>query len=483
MQVRIFEFEKMLPDALERSQADVLRSEVDDDFPIQELLEGQRVGPIHGGVLTGKHGYNISSFRYSSNAARSELLPPTAIPEMPRRPFRAADLPETFVADAAGLADCVAHLRTAKLIGFDTEFVGEETFRPELCLVQISTAERLFVIDPYHCGPMDEFWKLMHDPARTVIVHAGREEVRMCQFFSGKPPAAIFDAQIAIGLIGSTYPISYAGLVQEMLGVRLNKSDTLTEWRRRPLSASQLRYAYDDVRYLIPAFERIRKQLKKLDRLAWADEEFATFIRWALGDDPTVERWRKLKGIGSLGRRELAILQEIFAWRERAAERQNRPLRAVMRDDVLLEVVRAGNRSPEDFQQLRGIPKGELANILEAVRRGRGRPLAGCPDVLTPAHEPPQMQTLTALLSVVLSERCAEMQLAQFLVCSQHHLKDVIRSYSPGGEIPPLSPFLHGWRNEHILPRLKQVLEGKLSIRVADPNNGTPLEFELSPVK
>ncbi len=396
---------------------------------------------------------------------------------MPRRSVRVPDLPETFVADAAALAECVDHLRSVSLLGFDTEFVGEETFRPELCLVQISTVERLFVIDPYSCGPVEEFWKLMHDPARTVIVHAGREEVRMCQYFSGRPPAAIFDAQIAIGLTGSTYPIGYAGLVQETLGVRLDKSDTLTDWRRRPLMASQVRYAYDDVRYLIPAYEWIRKRLKKLDRMEWAQEEFATFTRWAVGDDPAVERWRKLKGVGSLDRRELSILREVYGWRERTAERQNRPLRSVMRDDVLLEVARAGTRSPEDFQQLRGIPQGEFLNILDAVRRGRKRPAADCPEVLATAHEPPQMATLTALLSLVLGETCEELQLAPSLVCSQHHLKDVIRSYVPGGEVLAPSPFAKGWRHERILPRLRQVLEGKLAIRVADPNRGTPLEL------
>jgi len=403
-----------------------------------------------------------------------------SIPEMARRTFRAPALPETFVADESALAECVEHLRSVDLIGFDTEFVGEETYRPELCLVQISTAERLFVIDPYSCGPVAEFWKLMHDPARTVIMHAGREEVRMCQFFSGKPPAKPFDAQIALGLIGSTFPISYAGLVQETLGVRLDKSDTLTDWRRRPLTASQLRYAYDDVRYLIPAHERICKKLKKLDRMAWAEEEFATFLHWAMGDDPAIERWRKLKGIGSLGRRELAILRELFGWRDRTAERQNRPVRTVMRDDVLLEAVRAGARSPEDFQRLRGIPKIELGNILLAIRTGRGVPLADCPEVLTQGAEPPQMATLTSLLSVVLGELCEGLQVAPSLVCSQYHLKDLTRSYAPGNEIPAQSPFVRGWRSEAILPKLRQVLEGKLSIRVADPNRGTPLELRIT---
>ena len=123
----------------------------------------------------------------------------------------------------------------------------------------------------------------------------------MCRFSSGRPPVNLFDVQIAAGLVGMTYPIGYAGAVQEILGVRLSKGDTLTDWRRRPLSASQVRYAYDDVRYLLPVHRKITERLKRHKRLEWAQEEFAASVRRAIEDDVTLEKWRKVKGIGALG--------------------------------------------------------------------------------------------------------------------------------------------------------------------------------------
>jgi len=194
---------------------------------------------------------------------------------MARRPGKRPALPEQLVTHPAQLSACLAHLAKAPLVGFDTEFVGEDAYRPELCLVQVSTAEQLFVIDPFECGPLDGFWELLHDPARVVMVHAGREEIRMCRFGSGKPPANLFDVQVAAALVGLQYPIGYAGLVQELLGVRMTKGETLTDWRRRPLSEAQTRYAFDDVRFLLPAWDRLHKKLTSLHRLGWAADEFA----------------------------------------------------------------------------------------------------------------------------------------------------------------------------------------------------------------
>src|SRR4051812_33354026 len=108
-----------------------------------------------------------------------------------------AEITETLISSAAELSQCCAHLAGCPAIGFDTEFVGEDTYVPRLCLVQVSTPDRLFLIDPFATGPLDEFWKLLLDPARVVVVHAGREEVRLCRLWSGYPPANLFDLQIA----------------------------------------------------------------------------------------------------------------------------------------------------------------------------------------------------------------------------------------------------------------------------------------------
>jgi ribonuclease D len=396
---------------------------------------------------------------------------------MPRRPFKPPPLPERMVDTDSALADCVEHLSAHRVIGFDTEFVGEDTFRPELCLIQVSTAERLYLIDPYALDSLASFWALLHDSARTVIAHAGREEVRMCRFQSGAPPANLFDTQIAAGLIGLTYPISYAGLVQIVLGTRLNKGDTLSDWRRRPLSASQVRYAYDDVRYLIPAYERLSAKLEAYTRTDWATEEFTGFVKWTAGEDAAVERWRKVKGGGALNRRELAVLRAVFAWRLGVAERQDRPARSVMRDDVLLEVARRGAKAPDELGSLRGIPPKEFENVQRAVREANRIPPAELPHKLEAEQDPPQVAVLGSLLTVVLNDVCDRLKLAQSLVCSQQDLKDLVRSRQPGGMMPDDSPFRNGWRKEAVLPHLERVLEGGLAVRVNDPKTRAPLEY------
>ena len=171
------------------------------------------------------------------------------------------------------------------------------------------------MIDPFSCGPLDRFWKILTDPEKIVVVHAGREDIRICNFAIGAAPA-IFDVQLAAGLVGYSYPIGYAGLVQDLLGNRMSKGETLTDWRRRPLQPAQLRYAFDDVRYLLPAWKQLTDRLSKHQRLASAQEEFAAFVRKAVADEATMERWRKVKGIGGLDRRQLAIVRAVFGWRD-----------------------------------------------------------------------------------------------------------------------------------------------------------------------
>ena len=164
---------------------------------------------------------------------------------------------EIVVADPQTLVACCARLRETTVLGFDTEFVGEETYEPSLCLIQIATPDTLYLVDPLGTGPLDAFWQLLVEPTRTVVVHAGREETRMCRRGSGKIPENWFDLQVAAGLVGLHYPLGHAALVYQLLGIQLSKGETLTEWRHRPLTPAQISYAFDDVRYLIPLWQRL----------------------------------------------------------------------------------------------------------------------------------------------------------------------------------------------------------------------------------
>jgi ribonuclease D len=399
---------------------------------------------------------------------------------MPRRyvkPAKLPDLPEHLISDPDQMAGCLEHLAKCPAIGFDTEFVGEDSYRPELCLVQVSTPEQLFVIDPFQAGPLDEFWRLLLDPARTTVLHAGREDVRVCYFQAGKPPANVFDVQVAAGMVGLTYPIGYAGLVNDLLGQRMTKGETLTDWRRRPLSPAQVRYAFDDVRFLLPAWKKLTDRLKRLKRTEWAAEEFAAAVGRAIGDEEAAaEKWRRVKGIGGLDRRQLAVAREVFGWRETFAERVNRPPRQLLRDDLLAEIARRGPTKTEELSAYRGIPRNEIERILEAVRRARALPPEACPEPEARDNDPPHVVLLANLLGVVLADWCARNKLAANLVASGSDLKAVVRSRVFGDE-PPDVPLTRGWRAAAVLTELRAVLDGTVALRVANPRAAAPLGF------
>jgi ribonuclease D len=391
------------------------------------------------------------------------------------------DLPQQLVDGPAGLAECCEHLAGCSAFGFDTEFIGEETFHPRLCLVQVATAERLFVIDPLAVGSLACFWELVADPARVVVVHAGREEIRMCQQGCGRPPGNLFDLQVAAGLVGLGYPMGHAALVYHLLKVQLSKGETLTDWARRPLTGQQIQYAYDDVRYLLPLWRQITKRLDKLGRADWAAEEFRTHSRRALAEDPAIERWRKLRGLGSLDRRRLAVVRELFAWREGIAERQNRPARTVVRDDLVVEIARRLPQKDKDLTVLRGLPKFDYAGLLNAVQRGRDLPAEAWPALPERDNDPPQVGLVASLLMAVLGDLCARSALTPGLTATTSDVKLLARAHFQGADLPAESALTRGWRSRAVLPAMLAVLEGRQAVRVADVRAAAPFELTGAP--
>jgi ribonuclease D len=394
-------------------------------------------------------------------------------------------LSEQTVADPEELARCCEQLASCQRLGFDTEFVGEDTYHPHLCLVQVATDDRLILIDPLSAGPLDAFWKLIVDPKRQIIVHAGREEVRLCAVWTGSTPGNMFDLQIAAGLVGLNYPLGHGALVKEVLGIQIGKGETLTEWRTRPLTPAQIRYAFDDVRYLLPLETRLSKRLAELDRLQWATEEFGRLTAQAAPDDAgvmgSVEKWRKLKSLGSLDRRQLAIVREIYAWREATAARTNRPPRSLCRDDLIVEIARRNPRRPHDLQVIRGLPRRDIDAILSAVERARQLPLEQCPRTVEREWDRPQVSLISNVLSAVLGDVCVRRHLAANLVATSQDIKLLIRSrlqpQKPTTDVAPESLLTQGWRQRHILPEILAVLDGRRSVRIADVHADAPFAY------
>jgi ribonuclease D len=372
------------------------------------------------------------------------------------------------------LPACWEHLTACRRFGFDTEFVGEDTYHPHLCLIQVATPQRLILIDPLTVGPLDYFWSLVTDPANQVVVHAGREEIRLCRLWSGKDPGNLFDLQIAAGLVGLPYPLSHGNLVSQLLQIQLTKGETLTEWRERPLTASQIRYAFDDVRYLLALWQRLDSRLKALNRDQWAAEEFVRLAVNAFPEEVQLEKWRKLKGLGSLDRRRLAVVRALHQWRDAEAAETNRPTRAICRDDLLIEIAKRLPSRERDLKVIRGLPRRFAPGILKVVEQNRALPLEECPTAGDREPDSSQVGLITNVLSAVLGDFCVRNHLAPNLVANGTDIKLLVRAKLQRKPFSSESLLNQGWRRAHVLPELLAVLEGRASLRIADVHSESP---------
>jgi len=380
---------------------------------------------------------------------------------------------------AQGLAALADQLADADTIAFDTEFVSEDTYRSELCLIQIAAGDRLSVVDPLAVTDTAPFWERLAAEGHETVVHAGREELCFSLSIIGRRPARLFDVQIAAGLVGYEYPAGYGSLLNKLLGESPKKGETRTDWRRRPLSHHQIDYALDDVRYLVALRDRLRDQLEKLGRNAWMDAEMA-----AWQDDVeasrTREKWRRVSGINGLSARSLAIVRELWRWRETEAERRDLPVRRVLRDDLIVELARRQTADLKRISAVRGLERGDLKRHMPEIARHIDIALQ-LPDSGVPQFErrevPQQLNVLGQFLATALTSICRGARLAPSLVGTASDVRDLI-AFRLGYNVdePPL--LATGWRAEVVGQQLDDLLFGRTSIRIVDPKSDEPLAFE-----
>ena len=390
---------------------------------------------------------------------------------------------EHFVANETDFLKSCEQIAKSNVFGFDTEFVSEESFRPELCLVQVATPEDLFVFDAIAIGSLGAFWDLVTDGKRNVIVDAGREEIRICQHLSGKAPARLFDIQVAAGLIGIGYPAGYGTLVQTFAGTRLSKQETLTDWRIRPLTAEQITYAFDDVRYLLQCHEKISARLLELDRMDWAEEEFADLQARSNLDEPIGERWRRVKGTGGFDRKRLAMVREIVAWREEFAAKRNRPPRAILRDDLIADIVKRNPQKAQDILAFRGVQHRDSEEIMAAIQKARALPLDTLPLQDETKPDAPQVGLIGQVMAGLLGDLCNRKSLVPSLVATSSDLRELVRSKIDNTSLSDNNSLAKGWRLKHVFPVLMDFLEGKTSLRLARVDNESPFEYDDSKPK
>lgn len=372
-------------------------------------------------------------------------------------------------------------LESAVVIGFDTEFISEDNYQPELCLLQVAAGTDRYLVDPLQLADVTPFWQLLVDGDHVTLVHSGREEFRFCHTAVEAVPRRWFDVQLAAGLIGLEYPAAYRTLTSRLLGVSLDKGETRTNWRRRPLTDRQLDYAVQDVEHLEPLHDELNSRLEQLGRRHWFDEEMKHWLDQVQRSLET-DRWRSVSGIGSLGVRSLAIARELWHWRDGIARRQDRLPRRVLRDDLLTELARRKKSTAKQIKAIRGMHHRHLQNhiegIAEAIQRALDLPEDECPRPSS-ASPAPQRASLCQFLAAALNAHCRQARLAPNLVATMQDVRALVADRLDKSTLDEDRPRLDtGWRRELVGALLDDVMAGRIAVHVSDPGAEHPLALQ-----
>src|SRR3954454_3491780 len=293
-----------------------------------------------------------------------------------------AILPKTktmqTITTTADLAKACAHMAKHPFVTIDTEFLRETTYYPLLCVAQMASADDAVVIDALADGiDLAPFFDLMTDEKVLKVFHAARQDVEIVWHMANKIPHPIFDTQVAAMVLGYGDSISYDQLVQRITGDMLDKSHRFTDWTRRPLTDAQVTYALSDVTHLRAVYEKLAADLQKQGRNSWVEAEMNVLTSPETYRADPERAWERLKSRVRKPK-ELAVLIEIAAWREREAQERDVPRSRVLKDDVLGDLATHHPTTIEKLGHLRSLPKGFERSrwgndIVDAVKRGLER--------------------------------------------------------------------------------------------------------------
>ena len=350
-------------------------------------------------------------------------------------------------ATSCKLQECLCKIKARGAVALDTEFVWTETYYPNLGVVQLGLAgDEAWLIDAPALDDTAAIKVLIEDPDIVKVLHDARQDLCILKSWCGALPRAVFDTRLAAGFCGFSASISLQALVRDVLGIEMEKSETQTDWLRRPLSARQVHYALNDVRHMLELRERLLDMAQARGTLAWLNEEMLIFDAPALyAERPLSELWERIKGASRLDGSGLAVLREIAVMRETTARHHNLPRAWVMDDPLLLTLAERPPQSAADLLKVYGLSDKHRARIgpeiLEACRRGQAVTRDQLPSVRR-SDNGLKKRADDAL--AWLKERGAAMNVDPTLFGNRAEITAII-SNSTGNEISN-QPLLRGWR-------------------------------------
>lgn len=352
-------------------------------------------------------------------------------------------------------------LQGAPWVAVDTEFMREKTYHPVLCLLQLATPDWAACVDPLASLSLEPLLDALYDDRLLKVFHAAEQDLELFNQLRGRPPAPLFDTQVAAPLLGFPEQVGYARLVEMVSGRALDKSQTRTDWSRRPLSRAQLQYAADDVIELVNIYQQLREQLQASGRDAWLASDWQRLADPERFNRSPERAWERLKGLDRLNKKARGAAQQLAIWREQMALERDRPRNWILKDAVLLDVAKQLPRDRGALSRVRGLPepvfKRDGEALLGAVSRGQQNPLPlakkGAPQPLSEGQEA-ALDALSALVRVLAQQHGINPQ----VLAPRKALEQTLR-----GEANALG---EGWRGELLGESLSQFMAGELSLQL-----------------
>ena len=368
-----------------------------------------------------------------------------------------------LIATTADLAEACTRLSAHPFVTVDTEFMRETTYYPKLCLIQMAAPDGTGVlVDPLSPDiDLAPFFALMADEGVVKVFHSARQDLEIIWLLGGLLPQPFFDTQVAAMVCGYGDSVSYEQLVNDVAKAKVDKSSRFTDWSRRPLSDAQLSYALSDVTHLVKVYEVLAGQLLSTDRGEWLDEEMSVLTSPETYKADPASAWRRLAG-RMRKPREIAVLIEVAAWREREAQSRNVPRGRILKDEAVIDVATSAPRSVEALGRLRSIPAGfersrTGTDILAAVERGFARDLS---EIALPERTRSRggNGALVELLKVLLKAVCETEGVAPKIIATVDDLEAIAEDDAAD------VPVLHGWRRSLFGEKALALKSGRLAL-------------------
>ena len=369
-----------------------------------------------------------------------------------------------LITDQNALEEFYASLKGCPFITVDTEFLREKTYYPKLCLIQIGDPYgNAAAIDPFAEDiDLEPVFDLLFDQNILKIFHAARQDMEIFYNLTGKLPAPIFDTQIAAMVCGYGDSIGYENLVRNITGNGLDKSVQFTNWSHRPLSDKQINYALGDVTYLVGVYEHLAAELGKRGRTEWVFQEEEILNNPSTYENDPYEAWKRVK-IKSPKPKNLAVLRELAAWREKRAQDKDLPKNWVLRDDTLADMAGQLPQNTGQLQKIRNMPPelaknhhGEkLLGLIEETLKGNPE---DWPQPKKKKPPPPSVTATIDILRMLLKVQCAEHGVATKLLISTEELEEFAMNDKPD------VPALKGWRYDVFGRDALAVKKGELAV-------------------